>query len=111
MAIKRKYKECAMCGKTLTTEHHFSKYCHECKARIEYEVEVHKAIKEPEFKPFELSPQFIDVRYKDISLGITCPECGYQVDANSKMQDWEIKCDACKLLFTVDVVVRVNKFA
>jgi len=104
-----------MCGGEFTDEHHFSKYCKNCKAKMEFTVKM-QADKETQdkaksWKTFDLSENFIEYRYKEISLGITCPECGYQVDASSKLQPWEIKCDKCKLLFTIDTVVRVTRYA
>jgi DNA-directed RNA polymerase subunit RPC12/RpoP len=104
-----------MCGGEFTDEHHFSKYCKNCKAKIEYTVEMEKVSKvraeSEDWRPFQLSPQFYEIRHKEITMGIKCPECGHEIDVYPGVQDWEIKCDSCKLLFTIDIAVNVTRFA
>lgn len=110
----RKYDKCQKCGGAFTDEHHFSKYCKKCKAEIEQQVEV-EVVKETEvtkdLTPFDLSADHYEIRHKDITMGIRCPECGREIDVRPGLQAWEIKCDYCKLLFTIETNVRVSRFA
>lgn len=103
---KRKFDRCQRCGNDFTDEHHFRKFCKKCQAEIE-----EASNKKPDklvITPVLLDPENIDMRVKDINMGITCPKCNKSIDVSSKMQDWEIRCTDCKLLFDIQVVVEVK---
>jgi Zn finger protein HypA/HybF involved in hydrogenase expression len=106
-----KFQVCQNCNKPLTTEHLFAMYCFECqpiKRAAALEKAKHPKYVEKEIQPWPLEERFIEIRYSDVSMGITCPKCKRQIDYSPKMQEWELKCDKCKLKFWIETKVMVK---